>query len=752
MESAFNRGDLVVSRRRLLTVGLSAAVVSVLAACSQPAPAAPPAAPTQPSQPAPTAKPAAATQAPAAAAAQPTQASAPAPAGGATPAAAAGNQLGAQLVGKLEGATIVNDPAKMPTKFSEAPMLADLVKAGQLPPVEQRLPSEPMVLQPLREIGQYGGTWRRAFTGPADGENMNRIMSVDKLIFVDYTGVNIVPSLAKGWNVSEDGKTITVMLRKGAKWSDGEPFTADDMVFWYQDLYLNKELVPSGTPEFSVNGKQGTLEKVDDYTVAFKFQDPYPLFLDMLSGFTTIGAGFSLGSTTNGPFEGGYAPAHYLKQFHPKYTDQAQIDQAVAAAGVDNWVSLLKQKHNYQLNPDCPVMTPWRTVTPITTPNWTLQRNPYFWCVDTQGNQLPYIDKVSLTLVESLEVANLKAMAGELDEQTRHMDLTKLPAFLDNQSKGDFAVHLDPQAETAQTSLQVNLSYKDDPEVAKWLSNKDFRRALSMGIDRDQLNEAFFLGTGTPGSVAPAADAPDSPGPEWNTKWSTHDPQQANALLDQIGLDKKDSEGYRLRTDGQGRLRIQITTVAASMLPWGQQMEMISQQWKTIGIQADIKDTERSLAVTTAQNNQHHIYVWGAGTEDLFLFPRHELPVEPTEPFTGPLYAQWYATNGEQGEKPTDPDLLKALELLRSASGLQPDARLEVAKQIRMLIVDNQWVIGTVGQVPNVRIIRSNMKNEPDRISWRSRCRTPGATHPSTYYLTNPGSASLQREDSLSTA
>ena len=717
----------LVSRRRLLLSGSSAAVVSVLAACSQPTPPAPPAAaPTQPST---SAAPAAPTQAPAAA-------GAPAPAGGVATPAAAQNQLGAQLVGTLEGATIVTDPAMMPTKFNEAPMLAQLVQAGQLPPVDQRLPSDPMVLQPLRDIGQYGGTWRRAFTGPADGENMNRIMSTDKLIFVDYTGVKIVPSLASAWNVSEDGKTITVTLRKGAKWSDGQPFNADDMVFWYQDLYSNKDLVPSGTPEFSVNGKPGTLEKIDDYTAAFKFEDAYPLFVDMLSGFTTIGAGFSLGSTQNGPFQGGYAPAHYLKQFHPKYTQQAQLDQAVAAAGLNTWVELIKLKQNYQLNPECPVMTPWRTVTPITTASWTLERNPYFWGVDTQGNQLPYIDKVSLTLVESLEVANLKAMAGELDEQTRHMDLTKLPAFLDNQPKGDYTVRLDPQAETAQTSLQVNLSYRDDPEVAKWLTNKDFRRALSLGIDRDQLNEAFFLGTGTPGSVAPASDAPDSPGPEWRTMWSTHDPQKANAMLDQIGLDKKDSDGYRLRTDGQGRLRIQITTVAASMLPWGQQMEMITQQWKAIGIQGDIKDTERSLAVTTAQNNQHHIYVWGAGTEDLFLFPRHEMPVEPTEPFTGPLYAQWYATNGASGEKPTDPDLLKALELLRSAAALQPDARLEVAKQIRQLIVDNQWVIGTVGMVPNVRIIRSNMKNEPERISWRSRCRTPGATHPSTYYLT----------------
>ena len=240
---------------------------------------------------------------------------------------------------------------------------------------------------------------------------------------------------------------------------------------------------------------------------------------------------------------------------------------------------------------------------------------------------------------------------------------------------------------------------------------------------------------GCAGSVAPADDAPDSPGPEWRTKWSTLDIKQANDLLDKIGLSKKDDNGYRLRTDNGERLRLEITTVAAAFLPWAQQMEMVAQQWIKIGIQADIKDTERNLAVTKTLNNEIQIYIWGAGTEDLFLFPRHELPVEPIEPFTGPLYAKWFASNGEQGTKPTDPDLLKAMDLLRSGAGVEEGPRMEIGKQIRQLIVDNQWVIGTVGFVPNVRVISNKMGNIPERISWRSRCRTPGATHPSTYYF-----------------
>src|SRR5438105_3172883 len=726
-----------ISRRTLLSAGLGAGVVSILAACSAPAPAAPtqaPAAATGPT-PAQAVKPAATATQPAAASAatQPAAVAAPKPA-----AVAAKPDLG-QLVGKLEGATIVTDPAQMPKTFKEAPMLAALVQAGQLPPVDQRLPQEPMVLKPAHEIGKYGGTMRRVFTGPADGENVNRVLATDKLLFVDYTGLKIVPSVAKDWKLEDGGKTTTLFLRKGMKWSDGQPFTADDIIVWFEDLYSNKELTPTPAPEFSINGKPGKFVKIDDLTVQAQFPEPYPMFVDVLAGFTTVGSGLALGGGGGGGgggnVQGPYAPAHYLKQFHQKYATADQLDQAVKAIGVDNWVTLIKNRNDYQINVDCPVLTPWRTVSPNNTPNWLLERNPYFWAVDTDGNQLPYLDKWSLTLAETLEIANLRAIAGELDEQTRHLDLQKLPVFLENREKGNYAVRLDPQAEAAQTSLQFNLSYTADPEIAKWLNNKDFRRALSMGIDRAQINEAFFLGTGTPSSVAPAYDARDSPGPEWRNKWSTLDVKPSNDLLNKIGLDKMDSEGYRMRADGTGRLRIEITTVAAAFLPWAQQMEMVAQHWKKIGIQADIKDTERNLAVTKNLNNETQIYVWGAGTEDLFLFPRHELPVEPIEPFTGPLYAKWFASNGEQGTKPTDPDLLKAMDLLRSGAGVEEGPRMEIGKQIRQLIVDNQWVIGTVGFVPNVRVISNKMGNIPERISWRSRCRTPGATHPSTYYF-----------------
>ncbi len=434
---------------------------------------------------------------------------------------AAEPKLGAHLIGKLEGPEIIRDVAKFPKTFKEAPMLAELVKAGKLPPVEKRLPepADLMVVKPLKEIGKYGGRWRRGFTGPADNENGNRIVSTDKLLMWDYTGNKVAPSLVKDWRQSDDGKVTVIFLRRGMKWSDGQPFTADDFLFWYEDIYQNKELVPTPIPELQINGKPGRMVKRDDYTVVFEFPEPYFLFVDILAGDTLIGGGQATGAA-RAAFMGGYAPAHYLKQFLPKYSSADEVQRKAKAAGFDSWVSYFRNRTNWALNAELPVVGPWKTVSPINTPTWGMERNPYYWAVDTAGNQLPYIDRIAMGLAENLEVLNLRAIAGEYDFQERHVGLSKLPVFLENQKKGNYSIHLDTSQSGCDAALLVNTAYEADPEIAKWLTDKDFRHALALGIDRDQLNEAFWLGIGTPGSCAPAEDVPISPGKEYRKKWA----------------------------------------------------------------------------------------------------------------------------------------------------------------------------------------------------------------------------------------
>ncbi|MDR2588903.1 MAG: ABC transporter substrate-binding protein [Spirochaetales bacterium] len=656
------------------------------------------------------------------------------------PAAAPAAGGGAALIGKLEGPAFIRDTAQFPKSFKEAPALAELVKAGKLPEVSKRLPEPPelLVIKPLRETGKYGGNWRRAFTGPADHENGNRINNSDKILTFDYTGNKIMPALAKDWKISPDGKTTTIFLRKGAKWSDGTALTADDFMFWYNDIYMNKQIVPTPFFEFQVNGKNGIMKKVDDFTVAFEFPEPYAFFVYQLAGSTSVGAGFS----TRGAFQnwgGCVAPAHYLKQFLPKYSSEAAVNAKAKAEGFDGWVSWLRMKYSWALNPDLPVLTPWKTVSPINTPTWSMERNPYFWAVDTAGNQLPYIDRVTMTLAENAEVANLRAIAGEFDIQERHMHLAKLPIFLENQQKGNYTVHLDPAFNGADCAIHVGNSYVGDPEIMKWLRNKDFRHALSLGVDRAQLNEAVWLGVGKPGSVAPAPDTLYSPGAEWNSKWATFDPDQANKLLDGLGLTKKDGEGFRQRADGKGRLRLELVTVGGQFVEYTKIGEMVKQQWRKIGVDVDVKELERNLAFTRDANNENQLIAWSTdGSEMLLLFPRHVIPVDAAEAHMGYAYAQWYASGGARGTKPDDPEMLRAFELIRKAYASDEAGQIASAKEAWKIIVEQTWSIGTVGQSPafmGVRLVKNNMGNIPDRQVNAQHMRTPFSSQPATFYF-----------------
>ena len=656
------------------------------------------------------------------------------PAGQAMAQAVGGQFAQSGLVGNLQGPT---QATTMPGAFKEAPQLAELVRAGKLPPVAQRLPAEPMVLKPLEASGRYGGTWRRAFIGPSDGENGNRINASDKLLFWDFNGNKIVPSVARAWEMSKDGKTTTLTLRKGMKWGDGSPFTADDFVFWFEDLYSNKDIVPSPIADMTPGGKPGRVVKIDEVTVQFQFDNPFFLFIDLLAGDTLIGGGQSV-RQAGGSSYGAYSPMRYLKQFLPKYSSEAEVTKRAKDAGFDNWVRMLHVKKDWQLNPELPTIGAWRTTRPINTPTWTMERNPYYWAVDTDGNQLPYIDNIVMTLAESIEVVNLRAMAGEFDEQERHIDLAKLPVILENRERGKYDVHLDLAFNGSDTVFMFNMSYKADPEIAKWLHNVDFRRALSLAIDRDQMNETFWLGLGTPGSIAPNESLPQSPGPEWRKKWSTYDVAAANKLLDGIGLTKKDRDGFRLRGDNGQRLAIQIMAVNA-LLPWVAHSEMVSQFWRKVGIFADVKEMERSLFLQRSMGNEHQVAAWqNGGSELLYLFPRHTLPVDPTEPYLGPEIAKWFVSGGAQGTAPADPNLLKALELFKSASGQQEDERNRTAQEIWKILVDNQYGIGICGQSPaaqGVRIVSRRLGNIPSRACIAQHCRTPGSSHPETWYF-----------------
>jgi peptide/nickel transport system substrate-binding protein len=330
-------------------------------------------------------------------------------------------------------------------------------------------------------------------------------------------------------------------------------------------------------------------------------------------------------------------------------------------------------------------------------------------------------------------------MAGEYDVQGRHEDLSKLPVLIENQQKGNYTIRLDPADYGADAVVFANMSYEGDAEIAKWLRTADFRRALSLGIDRDQLNETFWMGVGTPGSTVVGEHMAENPGKEYRTLWSTLDVTKANELLDKAGLDKKDSEGFRLRTDNGQRLRLDLLTPGAAFLPLTQIGEMIRAGWRKIGIDANVIEQERGLWQRKVIANEHQMTLkWGnTGTEIPFIstftvIPTHDRAEE------APLYGKWYATGGQAGTKPEDPKLIEAMEMFRAAFGKKQDDRVKVAQEIWKMHIDQQWTIGTVGLGPailGVRAVKNTMGNVPQRLSINRNTRTPGASHPATYFF-----------------
>ncbi|HUX21900.1 MAG TPA: ABC transporter substrate-binding protein, partial [Spirochaetia bacterium] len=463
------------------------------------------------------------------------------------------------------------------------------------------------------------------------------------------------------------------------------------------------------------------------------FAAPYYFFPQMLVQ-RAPGDGMSFYGTR---FQGGYAPAHYLKQYLPPFKSVDELTAQAKQAGFDSWVGYLRFKNNWSLNPDLPVVTAWKTVRPANTGTWVLERNPYSIWVDTAGNQLPYIGKIVLTEADNLEVLNLRAIAGNYDYQDRNMELQKLPLFIQNQTKGGYKIHLDPGAWGADMELKVNLDYKKDPYIGNLLANVNFRRAFSLGINRDQINQAFWLGLGTPGSPLPKDANEYFPGKEYRTLWHTYEPQMANQMLDDIGLTKRDAEGYRLRPDGTGRITIQITTISGAFLDYAQIAEMIKQQLKDIGLQITISNVDRNLENQQGLANQVQMLAWANDTSESPFTTNHAvLPNDLNGFVPDPEFAKWYLSDGKSGDTPPS-YMQEAMKMFREGYGATDEQRIELGKKIWILLAENLWDIGIVGLSPaqnGVRVVKDGLENTPQRQFNSNLVRAPGGSVPEQFY------------------
>jgi peptide/nickel transport system substrate-binding protein len=611
-------------------------------------------------------------------------------------------------------------PPEPVSRYAEAPALAEQVASGSLPPIEERLPVEPVIVPVWEEIGQYGGIWRRCATGVGDVGVIRTRFTGEPFMRFSIDASSIIPNVMKAYEINEDATEFTFFMREGMKWSDGEPYTADDFVFWYEDHFLNTDLTPNpgNAMRDPQNGNPLVLEKVDDYTFKVTFESPYGLFIQIVSG-------------AEGTYWCGDNPAHYLKQFHPNYVEADELAAMTTDAGFTNWWELYGNRRDWQ-NLERPHIWPWiPTRVPPEVPV-VCDRNPYYWKVDPEGQQLPYIDAVHFDIVENIDLVNLKAVAGEIDMQHRHITWANFPLFVENAEAGDYRILQWPLAEGSNCCLHPNMNHQD-PGLRELMQTKEFRIALSHGINRDAIHQLAYQGFGEPRQAALIPECPWFK-PEHATRYANHDVDLANELLDGIGLTERDSEGFRMRPDGTP---LTITIEFAPVFgPWRDTVIMVCEQWKEIGIRAVPEEEARELFNQRAiAGLEMDMGVWMMDRcitplmEPWFFFPYGS----GTPPSTAAFWWEWYRTKGEGGEEP--PEEVKAQYALWDAcKGAAPDDLPPLAEEFFERASENCWFIGTVGRLPNVGVCKNNFRNVPENAVQDWAIMSLGNTNPEQYF------------------
>jgi peptide/nickel transport system substrate-binding protein len=634
---------------------------------------------------------------------------------------ASGTLAPVALLGVLLAATPV---AAQSGKYKEAPTLAEQVKAGRLPPVEARLPAEPLVVPVAEKVGQYGGVWRRAFLGPADANNYVRVV-YDALFRFSPDGAKIEPKLAAGAQPSADFKSWTVTLRKGAKWSDGAPFTSDDIVFWYKDVLLNKDLTPA-VPSWMRNrdGSVATVEKVDAENVRFTYKEPATLFLATIANQDGADRTYAM-----------FLPAHYLKKFHPAYTAKEEIDKQVAAANFKTWTELFAARNAPPENPERPTMAAWVPSSRVSEPVFTLKRNPYYVGVDSAGNQLPYIDEVRFTYFADVQALNLAAIAGNLDMQERHIQMTNYPVFKEQERTGKYRVITWPTFGGSDAVVAFNLSYRADPEIGKLMATKEFRIALSHAINRDQIKESVFLGLGEARQGVPAPWHPFFPGDEFAKKYIAFNPDEANKLLDGLGLTKRDAQGIRLLANGKPAT-IEISVVPA-FAAWPDVAQLVAKDWEKVGIKTVVQIRERALHFKMRDANELMAEVWN---EDTTAFPfTGAAKMDPRQfPLTlGPLFRQWALNDGKDGQEPPA-EIKRIMAIVDQAKTVGPEEQAKLAQELFRVWADNVFELGTIGLTPMVQgvvVAAASFRNVPTTLGNDWPLRSPGNARTEQFFF-----------------
>ncbi|MEM1387516.1 MAG: ABC transporter substrate-binding protein [Pseudomonadota bacterium] len=600
--------------------------------------------------------------------------------------------------------------------FSGNPEMAELNGEIQgnpeLPPVAERLPSEPLVVVPYEAIGSYGGTFHALSNATEAGTS--DFLSTRHVNLVRYSDdlQTIVPNVAKSWSWNDDFTELTFTLREGHKWSDGAPFTSADVKFWYDNLSLDSKVIEKPKDYVLVAGEPMTVETPDDVTVVFRLPSPKP---GLLAHFATS-------------FAQAFQPKHFLGQYHPDINPEA--DALAAECGFENGLAVLAAYFGSSdwtdtpspmlRDPEAAGCLPKATHPTLeshiyvtdTTEGRTLVANPYFFMVDPSGQQLPYISRQDELYANDNEVRVLKLVNGEADYKSQSLTLGAAPILLDGSEAGDYTVQLAPTI--AMPVFSFNVTSEDEGKRAVF-GDLRFRQAMSVAINRDELNEVAFFGQGVPKQYIGFSPTPDFVDAELESHMAQFDPDMANALLDEIGMLDTDGDGFRELPNGE---KIVLNMQFATQGIGGEVVELVAQNWADVGVQTTVKEVTPDEYRSAQSSNALDVGMWEKGQPVAIVLGNNELWVPPFENYfghrTAMLWAEWVDSGGASGVEP--PQWVKDLIADTDAfQGAEPgsEAQAEIGARMATAMTENLMFIGTV-QAPNIIYHRNALVNVPE--------------------------------------